>query len=126
MRVLLDTHIVLWVLAGSERVTPIQDVIISEDNEVYVSAASWWELAIKIGLGKLNAELTELRWAAHESGFFELAVTGEHTESLLNLPPLHKDSFDRLLVAQAISEPMKLITADSKLEKYSELVWKIS
>ncbi|WP_027710314.1 type II toxin-antitoxin system VapC family toxin, partial [Zooshikella ganghwensis] len=60
-----------------------------------------------------------------ESGFVELPVKGEHTEALLQLPPIHKDPFDRLLVAQAITEPMKLMTADNKLDDYSELIWKI-
>lgn len=125
MRVLLDTHVALWIFAGSKRIEPIRDVIVSEDNEIYISVVSWWELAIKIGLGRLDAELPELRSAAQESGFFELPVTGEHTEALIQLPHIHKDPFDRLLVAQTISEPMKLITADEKLENYSELVWKI-
>lgn len=125
MRILLDTHVVLWTLAGSTRIEPVRDVILSPDSHIYVSAASWWELAIKIGIGKLQAELAELRQAAKDSGFIELPVTGEHTEALLQLAPIHKDPFDRLLVAQAITEPMKLITADDKLASYSELVWKI-
>ena len=126
MRVLLDTHIVLWTFAGSPRIEPIRNTILSPATEVFISVASWWELAIKIGLGKIEADLLELRWAAKESGFTELPVLGEHTEYLMKLPPLHKDPFDRLLVAQAIAEPMRLITVDEKLENYSELVWKIN
>ncbi len=125
MRILLDTHVALWAFAGSKRIDPVRETILSETNEIFISAASWWELAIKIGLGKLDADLKELRWAAKESGFGELFVTGGHAESLLRLPPIHKDPFDRLLVAQAIAEPMRIITADDKLEAYSELVWKI-
>lgn len=125
MRILLDTHIALWVFAGDKRINSVSNVILSNETEIYVSAASWWELAIKIGLGKLEADLKELRWAAKESGFVELPVKGEHTEALLQLPPIHKDPFDRLLVAQAITEPMKLMTADNKLDDYSELIWKI-
>ena len=125
MRVLLDTHVVLWVFAGAKRIEPIRDVIIADDNDIFISAASWWELAIKIGLGKLDSALGVLRQAARDSGFIELPVTGEHAEALMSLPPLHKDPFDRLLLTQAIVEPMKLITADEQLGQYSELVWKI-
>ena len=73
----------------------------------------------------MESELGVLRQAARDSGFIELPVTGEHAEALMQLPSLHKDPFDRLLVAQAIVEPMKLITADAQLEQYSEFVWKI-
>ncbi|MCX4027248.1 type II toxin-antitoxin system VapC family toxin [Endozoicomonas sp. SM1973] len=125
MRILLDTHIALWVFAGDKRIEPVSNEILSSETKIYISAASWWELAIKIGQGKLEADLKELRWAAKESGFIELSVKGEHTEALLQLPPIHKDPFDRLLVAQAITEPMKLLTADNKLSDYSELIWKI-
>jgi PIN domain nuclease of toxin-antitoxin system len=117
--------VALWAFAGSPRIDPIRDVLLSKDNEIFVSVASWWELAIKIGLGKLDAEVPQLRQAAMDSGFEELPILGAHTEALVNLPPIHRDPFDRLLVAQAISEPMKLITADGKLEVYSALVWKI-
>ncbi len=105
MRILLDTHVALWVFAGSKRIEPINDAILSDDNKIFISAASWWELAIKIGLGRLDAKLAQLRWAAQESGFIELPVTSAHAEALIDLPPIHKDPFDRLLVAQAISEP---------------------
>ncbi len=125
MRILLDTHVLLWTLAGSDRIKSVSELILADDTEVYVSAASWWELAIKIGLGKLPANLLELRAASVESGFIELPVAGRHTEALLQLSPLHRDPFDRLLVAQAITEPMRLLTADSMLAKYSELVWAI-
>lgn len=125
MRILLDTHIVLWVLAGSSRINLIRETILADENDIYVSTASWWELAIKIGVGKFNGKLSEIRNATLNSGFVELPVTGEHTESVLKLPPIHKDPFDRMLIAQAISEPMRIITADGKLESYSELVWKI-
>ena len=125
MRILLDTHIALWLIAGSDRINSIRDIILADENDIYISAASWWELAIKIGVGKFAGNLSEIRAAARTSGFIELPVTGEHTETVLQLPPVHKDPFDRILVAQAITEPMRLMTADNKLEAYSELVWKI-
>lgn len=126
MRILLDTHIALWIFADSPRIQPIRETILSPDTEVFVSVASWWELAIKIGIGKLDADLKELRWAANESGFNELPIRGAHTEYLLKLPPIHKDPFDRMMVAQAMAEPMRFLTADDKLEGYSELVWRIT
>ena len=98
MKILLDTHILLWVLAGSPKVDSVKAEILADHTDIYVSAASWWELAIKIGLGKLDANLSELRLAAKDSGFIELAVTGEHTEALVKLPNVHKNPFDRLLV----------------------------
>ncbi|WP_018691908.1 type II toxin-antitoxin system VapC family toxin [Algicola sagamiensis] len=125
MRILLDTHVVLWTLAGADRIQAIQPILQSPHNDIYVSVASWWEIAIKIGIGKLNADLQHLRQASEESGMIELPVKGEHSEALLTLPPIHKDPFDRILVAQAMTEPMKLMTADNQLDNYSELVWKI-
>ena len=83
---------------------------------------SWWELATKIAIGKLDADLPTLRQTAKDSGFFELAVHGEHTEVLVNLPLLHRDPFDRMLLAQAMAEPMKLITTNGILAQYTDLV----
>jgi PIN domain nuclease of toxin-antitoxin system len=122
MRLLLDTHIVLWTLAGSPRIANVRDLILSDETEVFVSVVSWWELATKIAIGKLNADLPTLRQTAKGSGFFELMVRGEHTEVLVNLPLLHRDPFDRMLVAQTMAEPMKLITADGVLAQYTDLV----
>lgn len=122
MRLLLDTHIVLWTLIGSPRIASVQDLILSDETEVFVSVVSWWELATKIAIGKLDADLSVLRQTAKDSGFFELTVRGEHTEVLVNLPLLHRDPFDRMLVAQTMVEPMKLITADAVLRKYTDLV----
>jgi len=125
LRILLDTHIVLWLLAGSKRIKSVENIILNENNEIYVSTASWWELAIKINIKKFDGDLKVIRKASSDSGFIELPITGEHAEALLKLPPVHKDPFDRILVAQAITEPMKLMTADNKLESYSDLIWKI-
>ena len=81
MRLLLDTHIVLWTLVASPRIASVQNLILSDETEVFVSAVSWWELATKIAIGKLNADLSTLRQAAKDSGFVELAVRGEHAEA---------------------------------------------
>jgi PIN domain nuclease of toxin-antitoxin system len=118
MRLLLDTHVVLWLLTDDARVSHVHPRILSAENQVFVSVASWWELAIKIGLGKISVDLGELREATRLSGFKELPVLGMHTEHVLALPPIHKDPFDRLLVAQAHAEPMRLLTADAQLAAY--------
>lgn len=118
MRLLLDTHLMLWLLANDKRAAPVHERILSEENEVYVSAATWWEIAIKVGIGKLEADVSELRQAARESGFADLPVSGAHAEYLAKLPLVHKDPFDRMLVAQAQSEPMHLLTSDGLLASY--------
>jgi PIN domain nuclease of toxin-antitoxin system len=122
VRLLLDTNVVLWVLSDDKRIATIKNLLLDDDNEVFVSTASWWEIAIKVGIGKLDANLAELRQASIESGFNELPVLGVHTEMLTKLPSLHRDPFDRLIVAQAMAEPMQLLTGDKLLEQYSELV----
>lgn len=121
MRVLLDTHVLLWTLADDHRLSKEARKIIEAATEIYVSTASYWEVAIKSGLGKLPVSLIEIRLAAQRSGFNELPISGEHTEALLTLADHHRDPFDRMLVAQAISEPMRLLTADAHVARYTEL-----
>lgn len=118
MKLLLDTNVLLWALAGHPRVEHLRDRLVDEDNDVYASVASFWEVAIKVGIGKLDADVAELRRAARDSGWIELPVLGAHTEQLGALPMLHRDPFDRLLVAQAHAEPMRLLTSDSLLASY--------
>ena len=118
MRLLLDTNVLLWTLAGDPRVEHLQARIVDDDNEVYVSAASFWEVAIKAGIGKLDVDVAQLREAARDSGYLELPVLGAHTEHLAGLPAIHKDPFDRMLVAQAKAEPMRLLTSDQLLAQY--------
>lgn len=122
MRVLLDTRIALWLFAGDERIAKIQPLILSDETDVFVSTVSLWELAIKISNGKIDINLSVFRQTIIDSGFSELPMMGAHTEALLSLAPLHKDPFDRMLVAQAVSEPMILITADELLSPYGTLV----
>lgn len=122
MRVLLDTHVLLWTLIGSPRIERVRDLILSDETDVFVSAASLWEVAIKSAMGKLKADVAELRAASRASGFGELPVTGLHAEALTQLPRHHSDPFGRLLVAQAIAEPMRLLTADMRLAGYGELI----
>lgn len=120
MRLLLDTHIALWALGGELESAAAQRI--ADADAVFVSAASLWEVAIKHALGRIKVSLVDLPKDMAASGFQELSVTWRHAIEVRNLPPLHKDPFDRLLVAQAVSEPLHLLTADPVLAAYSSLV----
>lgn len=121
MRVLLDTHILLWALSDDPRLSIKARKLIENAAEIYVSAATFWEMAIKVGLGKLKVDLDEIREYCLESGFIELPITSEHAIAVKDLEHHHKDPFDRLIAATAISEPMKLMTADPQLARYTSL-----
>ena len=122
MRLLLDTNVLLWTMAGDARADPLRERLLDEDNEVVVSVASYWEIAIKAGIGKLDVDVAQLRRAVRLSGFVELPVLGAHTVQLAVLPAIHRDPFDRLLVAQARAEPMRLLTSDRLLAGYGASV----
>ena len=122
MKLLLDTQIYLWVLEDSPRLNQRgRDKILAAD-QVLVSAASIWEAVIKSTLGKLRVEPTLLVAEIARSGFIELPVTARHAAVVANLPMHHKDPFDRLLVAQALTEPARQRTSDAMLARYTELV----
>ncbi|TMH67558.1 MAG: type II toxin-antitoxin system VapC family toxin [Betaproteobacteria bacterium] len=122
MRLLLDTQIFLWFLADSSRLSRKARAEIGRANEVFISAASIWEAAIKTGIGKLSVSLDQLVAGIGASGFAELPVSALHASRVAALPLHHRDPFDRLLVAQAILEPLHLMTADAAMKPYSELV----
>jgi PIN domain nuclease of toxin-antitoxin system len=122
MRLLLDTHIFLWAVAGSPLLKPAARRLIESADEVYVSAASIWEVAIKARLGKIEADPRELTAAIEASGFLELPVSAAHAAGVAKLDLHHNDPFDRLLIAQALAEPLKLVTVDEVLAKYSDIV----
>ena len=125
MRVLLDTHVLLWALAEPARLdAETRDTIESGDTEVLFSAASIWEIAIKAGLGRVDFAFdpAEIARAAFDTGFTELAIRSNAAALVAELPLLHRDPFDRVLVAQAMVEPATLYTADEQLVPYSELV----
>lgn len=122
MRILLDTHIFLWSVNGDLRLLKSAKDLILNATEVYVSSASIWEACIKIKLGKLDASIVKLANAIADSGFLELPVTVKHTVGVYELPALHQDPFDRVLIAQAICEPLQFLTVDKILEPYSDLV----
>jgi len=130
MRLLLDTHILLWSLADPRRLSEsARDAIEAGDNEVLFSAASIWEIAIKAQLlrAEFGVDTATIIGAARETRFTELAISAEHAAAVAALPPHHKDPFDRLLVAQAFTEPARLLTADKALAAYSnDLVWLVA
>lgn len=122
MRLLLDTHMFLWTVTDSPRLTArARDDIVGAEA-VYVSAASIWEIAIKAALGRIEGDVAVIARSIEESGFIELPITAAHAARVSGLPPHHRDPFDRLLVAQALAEPLVLLTADKELAQYSELI----
>lgn len=122
MRLLLDTHVLLWALQDHSRIRRIRKRLLDPEHEVFFSVASLWEIAIKRAIGKIDADVDEIREVAREDGFLELPILGPHVLAIVALPPIHRDPFDRLLVAQAASEPMRLLTGDALLAGYGEAV----
>ena len=121
MRVLLDTHVLLWALAAPSKLPEkARDQLMAAD--VYVSAASIWEISIKAALGKLKVAPREVLEAIAPAGFTLLPVTGEHAAGVSELPAIHRDPFDRMLAAQASIEPMILLTNDKALVGYGSFV----
>lgn len=120
-RILLDTHLLLWAVAEPRKLPPAARSRI-DAAEIYVSAASIWEVSIKAALGKLSADPAELLAEIEPAGFHLLPVTGEHAAAVGRLPAVHADPFDRMLVAQAKTEPLLLLTNDSILAGYGDCV----
>jgi PIN domain nuclease of toxin-antitoxin system len=128
MRVLLDTHVLLWVLVAPEKLHPSARAIVEDtENDVMFSAASIWEIAIKFALKRDDFAIApeKILMAARESGFVELPVGARAAAHVANLPPHHRDPFDRILVAQAVTEPAILYTADAQLQMYSDMVQRV-
>ena len=117
MNLLLDTHVLIWWDEGRRLTSGARRAIQAADT-VYVSAASAWEVAIKIGLGRLRPSRT-VEQAAEASGFLELPITFRHAERVASLPAHHRDPFDRLLVAQAEVEGLALVTRDPVFRRYT-------
>ncbi len=120
MNLLLDTHVLIWWDEGRRLTSGARRAIETADI-VYVSAASAWEVAIKIGLGRLQPART-VEEAAEESGFLELPITFRHAERIAGLPAHHRDPFDRLLIAQAEVEGLTLVTRDPVFGRYAVAV----
>lgn len=122
MRLLLDTHIYLWWVGDHPSLSQAARAKIASASDVFVSSASIWEASIKAGLGKLDADIDELAAEIVKNGFIELPVTSRHAATVRSLPDIHRDPFDRMLIAQALCEPLRFLTSDGLLKRYSELV----
>lgn len=128
MRLLLDTHVAIWAIAKRLRLPPaIQDMIAEPANDVIVSAVTIWEIAIKHALSRgrpdgMPISSLEALTYFRDAGYHSLSISAEHCAAVEQLPPLHTDPFDRLLVAQSLSEPARLITHDPSLAAYSDTV----
>ena len=121
MRLLLDTHLLLWAAASSARLPREARELLQDDtNDVYYSAASIWEIAIKSSLRRkdFRIDLTQLLGILPEMGLIELPVTAAHATRVTELPLIHRDPFDRLLIAQSVAEPLTLLTNDALLDRY--------
>lgn len=124
MKYLLDTHVLLWAAGQPERLSESVHALLQDrQHELYFSSVTIWEIVIKRGLGRNDFVVDPrlLRYGSLNNGYAELVMTSEHALTLATLPGFHKDPFDRILVAQAITEQMNLITADTILAKYTDL-----
>jgi len=128
VRLLLDTHILIWSVHDSSHLSAnAKSLILDTNNDLFFSAASLWEIAIKTALGRGNfqVDVKRLRSALLAEGNVEIKVLGSHSIALSGLPPIHKDPFDSMLVAQAISEGVTLLTADSTVASYPGPIRKV-
>ena len=125
MRLLLDTHIVLWSFYNKTRVPARAQAMILAAEETFVSAASIWEFSIKVRIGKFDTDVARLLGSLAGSGFTELPVLSRHAVEVAKIPLYHRDPFDRLLVAQAITEDLYLLTVDAKLPQYGSSVVRV-
>jgi PIN domain nuclease of toxin-antitoxin system len=120
MRLLLDTHILLWWLMGDRRLAKgLATALASPENDIAVSAASIWEIVIKRMLGRIEVDLEELLSSISGDGFTELPIRFAHTLKVQSLPRHHDDPFDRLLIAQAVSDGRRLVTTDESILAYA-------
>jgi len=121
VKLLLDTHLVLWAAGEPRRLSRQARLLIDNtDNELLFSAASLWEVAIKRGLRRedFTVDARLLRRGLLDNGYGELPINSQHAVALESLPPIHKDPFDRILVAQAVIEGITLLTTDSRVARY--------
>jgi PIN domain nuclease of toxin-antitoxin system len=128
MRFLVDTHVILWAAGQPDRLpAEARQLLVDPGNELVFSAASLWEIAIKRGLGRddFQVDARLLRRGLLDNGYTELAITSAHAVAIDGLPPIHKDPFDRLLVAQSIVEGITLLTTDPRVAQYPAPVQKV-
>jgi len=125
MRILLDTHLLLWAVADSKRLpAPVREAFQDPVNALFCSVASLWEIAIKSMLRRadFSIDVHAFRLALQTMMIDELPIAGNHIEALLALPDVHRDPFDRMLVAQSSAEPMSLWTNDRLVAQYSDSI----
>jgi len=128
MKLLLDTHLVLWSFSASERLSPrAKELMDHPAAELFFSVVSVWEIALKRSLGRpdFTTDPALVRRVFLEHGYIELPLTGDHALGVQALPPLHKDPFDRGLIAQATWEGITLLTADSLILQYPGPIMKV-
>jgi PIN domain nuclease of toxin-antitoxin system len=121
MKLLLDTHLLLWTAGLPDKLPlEVRELLEDPENDAVFSVASLWEIAIKRSLGREDFQVDArlLRRGLLENGFKELQIKGEHAVAIDGLPPIHKDPFDRILVAQAMVEGIMLLTADPQVARY--------
>lgn len=127
MEYLLDTHSLLWFINGDRELSDTaKSYIENPDTTKYVSVASFWEIAVKVSIKKLDLDMpfTELKEHVSKNGFTILPITFEHTSNLVKLDFHHKDPFDRLLISQALTDQLTIISRDSNFRKYTvNLIW---
>ena len=128
MKLLLDTHLLLWAAGEPDRLSAdARRLIEAPENELFFSAASLWEIAIKRGLGRddFQVDTRLLRRGLLDNGYSELPIGSEHAVAIEGLPSIHKDPFDRMLVAQSVVEGITLLTADAYVAQYPGPVRKV-
>lgn len=128
MKLLLDTHLLLWAAGQPERLSKdARRLLLDEDNELLFSSASLWEIAIKRGQGRPDfvVEPRVLRRNLRENAYTELPITSDHALEVEHLPDIHADPFDRILIAQTIVEGIQLLTSDAQVAKYPGPIIKV-
>lgn len=127
MRLLLDTHILLWCLAESEDLPTKARQLVYSADEVYASTVNIWEIVVKRSIGKLELafDIQDLVEVAVDSGFEMLDIQPDHALKLMDLEDYHRDPFDRMLIAQSLVEPLRLVTCDAIVAKYNATIIKV-
>ena len=121
MQILLDTHIIIWLVENPKQLSQkVLDILTDKKTKIYYSLASIWELAIKAGIGRIEIDLSILLDTLKQNDIKPLQILETHIIKVKDLPAVHKDPFDRILIAQAISENLQLFTRDTILQGYSK------
>ena len=131
MRLLLDTHVALWAITDDGRLPEMaRQLVLEPSNEIFVSAATIWEISIKHALARRGPTAMPISGGQaliyfKAAGYGLLSISSEHAAAAGALPPIHNDPFDRMLVAQALLEPFRLVTRDAQVQAYSDTVIRI-